>query len=184
MKSLHIIQKIFRTGRVLSKIAFVFSVIGFCGCAAGLLSLNLGGGNLIKIGGVTLHGLVDLRHGGNVGAITAALAGGLILCAGEAVLARFAEICFKNEGRAGTPFTQSGAKELTRLGILALTIPAGSSIVGSIVEGIVAGGMNVETDALLNRYFDPAVNIAMGVMFLLIALLCRYGAELRQEKVD
>ena len=100
------------------------------------------------------------------------------------MLARFAEICFKNEGRAGTPFTQSGAKELTRLGILALTIPAGSSIVGSIVEGIVAGGMNVETDALLNRYFDPAVNIALGVMFLLIALLCRYGAELRQEKVD
>ncbi len=44
--------------------------------------------------------------------------------------------------------------------------------------------MNVETDALLNRYFDPAVNIALGVMFLLIALLCRYGAELRQEKVD
>lgn len=100
------------------------------------------------------------------------------------MLARFAEICFKNEDRAGTPFTLSGAKELTRLGILALTIPAGSSIVGSIVEGIVAGGMNVETDALLNRYFDPAVNIALGVMFLLIALLCRYGAELRQEKVD
>ena len=184
MKSLHIIQKIFRTGRVLSKSAFVFSVIGFCGCVAGLLSLNLGGRNLIKIGGVTLRGLVDLRHGGNVGAITAALAGGLILCAGEAVLARFAEICFKNEDRAGTPFMLSGAKELTRLGILALTIPAGSSIAGSIVEGIVAGGMNVETDALLNRYFDPAVNIALGVMFLLIALLCRYGAELRQEKVD
>lgn len=67
MKSLHIIQKIFRIGRVLSKIAFVFSVIGFCGCVAGLLSLNLGGRNLIKIGGVTLRGLVDLRHGGNVG---------------------------------------------------------------------------------------------------------------------
>ena len=124
--------------------------------------------------------MLDLRHGGNVGGVTAALSGGLILCAGEAVLARFAEICFKNECGAGTPFTLSGAKELTRLGILALTIPAGCSVAGSIVEGIVAGLMDVETIALLNRYFDPAVNIALGVMFLLTSLLCRYGAELPQ----
>ena len=50
MKSLNTIQKLSKIGKVLSKIAFIFSVIGFCGCIAGLLSLNFGNGRLIKIG--------------------------------------------------------------------------------------------------------------------------------------
>lgn len=58
MKSLDTIQKLSKIGRVLSKIAFLFSVIGFCGCIAGLLSLSFGNGSLIKIGGVTLHALI------------------------------------------------------------------------------------------------------------------------------
>lgn len=37
MKSLNTIQKLSKIGKVLSKIAFIFSVIGFCGCIAGLL---------------------------------------------------------------------------------------------------------------------------------------------------
>ena len=58
MKSLDTIQKMSKIGKFLSKIAFIFSVIGFCGCIAGLLSLSFGNGSLIKIGGVTLHGLI------------------------------------------------------------------------------------------------------------------------------
>lgn len=59
MKSLVTIQKLSKVGSVLSKIAFIFSIIGFCGCIAGLLSLQIGNGGLIKIGGVTLHGLIS-----------------------------------------------------------------------------------------------------------------------------
>ena len=40
MKSLNTIQKLSKIGKVLSKIAFIFSVIGFCGCIAGLLSIT------------------------------------------------------------------------------------------------------------------------------------------------
>lgn len=49
MKSLDTIQKLSKIGRVLSKIAFLFSVIGFCGCIAGLLSLSFGNGSLIEL---------------------------------------------------------------------------------------------------------------------------------------
>lgn len=55
MKTLKTIQALSKLGKILSKIAFIFSVIGFCGCIAGLLSLNFGNGGLIKIGGVTLR---------------------------------------------------------------------------------------------------------------------------------
>ena len=86
MKSLHTIQKLSGIGKVLSKIAYIFAVIGFCGCIAGLLSLRFGNGGLIKIGGVTLHGLISQEFGYNIKSIAAALSGWLIVCAGEAAL--------------------------------------------------------------------------------------------------
>ena len=59
MRTLDTIQKLSKIGRTLSKIAFIFSVIGVCGCIVGLLSLRLGSGGLLRLGGVTLHGLID-----------------------------------------------------------------------------------------------------------------------------
>ena len=54
-RNLNLIQKLFKMGKVLSKIAFIFSMIGFVGSIAGLVGLGFGG-ELIKIGGVTLQG--------------------------------------------------------------------------------------------------------------------------------
>ncbi len=178
MKSLNTIQKLSKIGKVLSKIAFIFSVICFCGCIAGLLSLSFGNGSLIKIGGVTLHALISEEYGYNIKSITATLSGWMIICAGEAVLAKFAEVYFRNELRAETPFTLAGAKELLRLGILTLTIPTGCAVVGSIVEGIIAGFMKVEKAEAMDMYFDNEASIVLGIMFILGSLLCRYGAEL------
>lgn len=181
MKTLSIIQKLCKIGKILSKIAFILSVVAFCGCIAGLLSLNLGDGRLIKIGGVTLRGLVVNEHGYNVKSISAALCGWLAVCAGEGVLARFAFQYFKNELAAQTPFTLDGAREMLRLGVLALTLPLGCALAGRIIEGIVAGFMRVEREAALEICFDHAASAALGVMFIFSALLCRCGAELKAE---
>lgn len=181
MKTLTTIQKISKLGKTLSKIAFVFSVIGFVGCLAGLCGMGLGGGTLIKIGGVTLHGWILNDSGYSMGSIAAALAAWAIVCAGEAVLAKFSEKYFKNELKAGTPFTFAGAKEMLRLGILILAVPTGCAVAGSIVEGLVAGFMEVEKAAVMDMRFGNEMSITLGVMFILAALLCRYGAELRQS---
>lgn len=181
MKSLYAIQKLSKIGKILSKIALIFSVIGFCGCIAGLLSLSIGNGSLIKIGGVTLHGLISVEYGYNIKSISAALSGWMIVCAGEAVLAKFAEVYFKNELKAETPFTLAGAKESLRLGILTLAVPTGCAVAGSIVEGIVVGFMQVEKAAAMDVCVDNAASIALGIMFILGSLLCRYGAELRER---
>ena len=181
MKSLDTIQKLSKIGRVLSKIAFLFSVNGFCGCIAGLLSLSFGNGSLIKIGGVTLHALISEEYGYNIKSITAALSSWMIICAGKAVLSKFAEVYFKNELKAETPFTLVGAKGLLLLGILTLAIPTGCAVAGSIVEGIIAGFMQVEKAEAMDIYFDNAASIALGIMFILGSLLCRYGAELKER---
>lgn len=180
MKSLNTIQKLSKIGKILSKIGFILSVVGFCGCIVGLLSLSLGNGGLIKLGGVTLHGLIPAESGSSLKSTAAALAGWLIVCAGEAVRAKFAEVYFQNELKAGTPFTLAGAKELQRLGILTLAIPTGCAVVGSIVEGIVAGFLKVEQAAAMDQCFDNESSIVLGILFLVGSLLCRYGAELRE----
>lgn len=154
MKSLQTIQKLFKIGKILSRIAFIFSVIGFCGCIAGLLGLSFGNGSLIKLGGVTLHQLISEEYGYNIKGITASLSGWLVVCAGEAVLAKFAEVYFQNELQAETPFTLAGAKELLRLGILTITIPTGCTVAESIVEGVIIGFMKVEKAAAMDMYFD------------------------------
>lgn len=154
MKSLQTIQKLSKIGKILSRIAFIFSVIGFCGCIAGLLSLSFGNGSLIKLGGVTLHQLISEEYGYNIKSITASLSGWLVVCAGEAVLAKFAEVYFQNELQAETPFTLAGAKELLRLGILTITIPTGCAVAESIVEGVIIGFMKVKKAAAMDMYFD------------------------------
>ena len=134
----------------------ILSIAGVCGCLAGLISLLLGSGDPVKFGGVTLHGLLPDIFGETLPAMQAALCGWLIVCAGQAVLAKFAETYFKkNELQAGTPFTLGGAKELLRLGVLTLVIPTGCSVLGSIAEGIAAGFWNAEKAAMQSPFFEP-----------------------------
>lgn len=117
MKTLNIIQKLSKIGKVLSKIMFIFCIIGFCGCIVGIFSMALGAETL-KFGGVTLESILNTEAEVTIGTVYAAMAAGMILCAGEAVLAKFAEYYFKRELADGTPFTFAGAKEMQRLGIL------------------------------------------------------------------
>lgn len=175
MKTLETIQRFSRLGRTLSRTAFILAVVGFCGCVLGLFSLALGSDGVMRWGGVTIHGV--LAGVEELGSVRAALVGWLILCAGEAVLAKLAERYFRNELTAGTPFTLAGAGELRRLGILSLVLPAGCAAAACMVEGIVAGFSGGAQEIAGDLWQDGGVGIALGVMFLALSLLCRYGAE-------
>ena len=63
---------------------------------------------------------------------------------------------------------------------LALAIPLGSSLLGSIAEGLAAGLLNTETATAAELYFDTEASLVLGLMFLLGSLLCRYGAEQKE----
>lgn len=155
MKSLQTIQKLFKIGKILSRIAFIFSVIGFCGCIAGLLSLSFGNGSLIKLGGVTLHQLISEEYGYNIKGITASLSGWLSVPVKQ-YLQSLRKSTSKMEAgkRQANSFTLAGAKELLRLGILTITIPTGCAVAESIVEGVIIGFMKVEKAAAMDMYFD------------------------------
>ena len=175
MKTLNAIQKLFKLGKALSSVMFVFCVVGFCGGAVGMLSMAAGAPPL-KIGGVTLRSILKADAQTAPGAVYAAMAAAMILCAGEAVLAKFAEHYFRRELDDGTPFTLGGAKALTRLGVLTICIPLGAQTAAAIV--CAAAGQSGDLPLRLSG----GGSVALGVMFLVTSLICRYGAELYEEK--
>lgn len=181
-KNHKILHKIAKIGKILSKVAFVFSMIGICGCLVGLLSNLFGSGKIFKIGGVTIYGLLTDLGAYNVKSISTALVAWLIVCIGQVVLAKFAELYFGNALMAGTPFTKAGARELRRLGIMEMAIPTGSVVLAEIVQGIMTGFMNGTADGGTDLNFDNEVSIIVGVMFIACSFLCGYGAEVLEGK--
>ena len=67
MRSLKTIQKLSSLGSILSKIVFVLSVVGFCGCVAGLIGLRFGSDAVLKLGDIRLHGLIANEYGRGAG---------------------------------------------------------------------------------------------------------------------
>ena len=183
-KNYKILQTIVKIGKILSKVAFVFSIIGICGCFVGLISNVFGSGKVFKIGGVTIYGLLADFDAYNVKSISATLVAWLIVCIGQAVLAKFAELYFRNALMEGTPFTQVGARELRRLGILTMVIPTGCVVLAEIVQGIMTGFMNVMSAGWSDLNFDNEASVIVGVMFIACSFLCGYGAELLEKKND
>ena len=116
-KTLGTIQTLAKIGRVLSKIVFIFSLIGAIGCAAGILSVRFLPES-IQLGKTTIQGLVELTDELTPAVAYAAMLTAGIICLGEAVLAKIAERYFKRELSDGTPFTFDGAKALMRLGVM------------------------------------------------------------------
>lgn len=177
MKSLQIIQTLSKIGKVLSKIVFVFSIIGAVGCTVGMASLTFGDSGVLKIGGVTIHGLIENKAGVDVNSLYPMMAGAMIVCIGEAVLARFAEKYFAHELASGTPFTVDGANEMLRLGVLTICVPLGALILAQIVSSVM-----VEVNGCGEAFgIDNGGSAALGIMFIVMSVLCRYGAELQTQ---
>ena len=177
MKTLVTIQKLVRLGKILSKIIFTCCIIGICGCVAGIISLAAGLETL-RIGSATLGGLVEKSAEMSMGSFYAAMAVGIILCAGEAVLSKFALLYFRHELEDGTPFTLEGAKEMFRLGVLTVCIPFGSLLLAVITHGVLAQYLPDVAELKL----DCDGSFALGVMFILTSLVCKYGAEICAQR--
>ncbi len=177
MNTLKTIQTLAKIGKVFSKIIFVCCIVGFCGCIVGIVSLSLGA-ETFKLGGVTIHSMIESEAGMNLPTLYASMAVGLLFCAAEAVLSKFAEAYFKHELADGDPFTLRGAKELLRLGILTVAIPLGTVIVCSIGVAI-ADNMVPGIDKLSIGEFP---SVGLGVMMIVLSLFCRYGAERNEGK--
>lgn len=174
MKSLKVCQGLAKAGRILSTIVFICAIIGFVGCVVGAVVLGVVGADkyasLIEFAEKAIGEklAVSLQT-----ALTAAVCGAIV-CAGEAVLSKFAERYFKRELKDGTPFTLGGAAELKRLGLLAIFIPIGAYAAAFICYAIMAYAL---ADVSKFDSFSSGGTIMLGVMLLVASCLCKLGAE-------
>lgn len=180
MKALKTIQIISKFAMIMSKFVRICCIVGLCGCGVGVLALVVGG-NTVKIGGVTLHSLLDTQANVSLGTILAAISVGVFLCAGELVVAKLSETYFRHELEAGTPFTHDGAMELRMLGVHMIWVPIVAMVCAKVAQTIFAKTMeNVQTVSLSN-----GGSVAAGIALIVVSILCEYGAEISaREKAD
>lgn len=170
---LETIQTLAKIGRVLSKIVYICCIIGVAGCVVGMVSLPFADTGVLKIGGMSIHGLIANRSGMEPRGLYPLMTGAMIVCIGQGITAAFAQHYFKCELAAGTPFTLDGARELLRLGILTVCVPLGALILAQIASAIVTELVGCgETFKL-----DGIDSVALGLTFMVMSLLCRHGAE-------
>lgn len=174
-KSLKTIQTLAKAGKILSNIAFVFYIICSCLCGVVLICMALGLESIMLNSGFVIMNNSALPNNAlQVATVWAAM--GLVFFAGEAVLAKFAAKYFANELKAGTPFTNAGANELRRLGILTICLPLGSALIAEITGGIIAGFMNISTNSLGEISYGGNA-VTLGIMFIVVSVICRFGTE-------
>lgn len=177
METLSTIQTLSKLGKVLSKIVYICCNVAIVGCLVGFAAMLIGAETL-KLGGVTIHSILETEADLSEGTVVAAILVGAVLSIGEYFVARMAYRYFDNEIKSGTPFTLEGAKELLHLGISTIWIPIVSMVLAQMAQGVVSEFME-NVDKLDLDGFD---SIAIGVMFIFMSLLCKYGAELKQGK--
>lgn len=175
MKTLNVLAKI---GRVFSKIVFICCIVGAAGCLVGIVSLAVLPDEGFKLGGVTVHGLIEQSAEMTMTTLYGTMIAGIFLCAAEGVVSRFAVAYFENLLAVGTPFTLAGAKELQRLGILSLAVPYGTVLAVTIAWGI--------AQAFVAGLGEPSLSVdgswTLGALLIVGSVLCRAAAEQIGEK--
>lgn len=168
------VLKVFATiAKILSKIVFVCSIIGVCFCGVGAISFLFSTPQVFRIGGVQVLLLASDAVKLNSKEFCGSLIAGTLACIGQIIVSKYAYKFFDNELKAGTPFTFEGAKELLRLGIITAAVPLACQIISEIVIGIVKYAAEMPE----NISYDSEGSVTIGVMFILISFILKYGAE-------
>lgn len=172
-KSLKTVQTICKVCKVLAEIAFVMFVVIVALMLVAAIFTGTGKMEaLLSSGGVVLDDMLQ-QTGVTQDYMVAVLVCMTIIIAAEAVVAKFINVYFKHELKAGTPFTFEGAKEMLRLGIITIAVPVGASLAATIVFDIMAAGSGLDSE------FNFEISLGMGLMFLALSPLLKHGTELR-----
>lgn len=171
MEQLQKIQKTFHVFEILTKIAFVFSIVGAVCCAVGALCATAWytGGQVFSLFGEPVT-IFSTDKGMNE--ILAVLLADFIMITAEAILLSFANRYLKAEQAAGTPFTEAGAEQLKKLGIRCIWLPIVAMVVASVI-GVCYNVEALDIDSNLP-------SLATGIVLILASMIFRYGAALEE----
>lgn len=176
-KTLDVLQTIVRVGKTLCRILFPVSIVGFCLCIAAIVSYATLGEHALVIGGTNIFGLVQKGSDMTVGHT--------VRNAGR----RCNYVCRRGSAgqihrafsanRAGSRYTVHCAlcPSLLRAGILVIAIPIASDALAGLIAALLRQSYGtVELETINGGTWG------FGIMMIILALVCRLGAELTEKK--
>lgn len=169
MNNLEIIQKTMKVFQIITKIVMIFSLV------AATFTL-ISGSIVLRADRVPFAEFLQKMFV-ETGAISSRQELGIkLLC--DSVMLIFGAIeaicvCryFKLELSEGTPFTEAGARSITKLGILFIVVDILSATFSSAMEKF----------SFVSERMDNGGGIISGLILILLAMVVRYGAELEQR---
>ena len=171
MKSLQTIQKTCKVFQTLTKIVMILCFVG-----SGLLLLGLICGIVISSTGAVISGnmetLYRLTSSASFFEMVGSLLAELVLTLTEALLFAYAYKCLSQELSDGTPFTETGAIMVRKLGIKLIVMP----IVAAIIAATIYASFGIDAAEP-----DNGASVVMGIALILVSMILRYGAELEQR---
>lgn len=172
MEQLQKIQKTAHVFEILTKIAYIFSIVGAVLCAVGALCAlsYASGGQVFSLFGEPVTIFSTTRPMTETMAVMLA---DFVMITTEAILLSFALRYLKAEQADGTPFTVSGADTLKKLGIRCIWMPIVAMVVASVI-GVCYNVENLNVDSNLP-------SLATGVVLILASIVFRYGAALEEK---
>jgi len=177
-KNLKTIQLLAKIAYVISSIIFVLSLVGGIGCLVALVLMT------------AVQGLgsefIDLSRslfddvGMSMLSILYACIIGTVACVAEAILSFMAKKYFKHQLAVGTPFTYECGDKMFKLGLWCLFTPIAMAVFNAIVYVVLFAfdPMLLETD------FSSTVDISTGVIFLILSVIFKHGAEVAQMRAQ
>lgn len=182
MKTFETIKKLSNLGRILSKIVFICTIIGFCLMVLlmVLFMTVIDQSDVVEIIESLLN--KDIGTVTNLGVILIALfVAFLISFAGRLVTSKYAENYFKKVIADGTPFNEENAKRIFKLGVMLICI---SLITSIIVENTVSAFlMKIGVTESLNFSINLPAGVILGGLFIFLSYVCKLGAEILSENV-
>lgn len=173
MESLTRIQKTCNVFKVLTKVAMILSIVwgalALLGVAGCIIWKN--GGSLV---GCNFDVWQELTHTATLDEMTARLLSDVVFALTDAILFGCAYGYFKKEQEDGTPFTQTGADAIKKLGIKIIVLP----LVAIIIAQIIFECFGVDT----HEDWGNGGSVMLGIMLILVSMVFRYGAELEKKE--
>lgn len=171
-KSLNTVQKICKVCKVLAEIAFVMFVVIVALMLAAAIFTGTGNFDALVSSGALILDDAIMYSGAAQEYVVAICVAIIIVFSAEAVVAKFINVYFKHELKAGTPFTFEGAKEMLRLGIITIAVPSAASVISAIYLTVVTADSG-------DWNFSVKISLGLGLMFLALSPLLKHGTELR-----
>lgn len=168
-KSLNTIQKCVNVFHILIRVGVILSIVGsVLGLAATMLWIRWN--TAPADGTAAMDQFIQLIRQGDYYQTLAALIAETIACAFAVLLLWNARCYLSRELADGTPFTDGGATQLRRLGVLIIVLP----IIRIVLQAIPYSAFGLP----LPDGLDNAGSVMLGVVLILASVVFRYGAEL------